>query len=289
MKSAKRLNRKLVKSRLTKKRRQVGSGKKNYTIKYNKYNASANKNIEYSFDIIVNIDESYVESKNDSILVMEKGLPTLAQFITYATNFLPGKLQEQNPNTGLFITKENDSQNIDFYKLNNKEIKKILKDGNTIDIGVIGVDLSINGVYITHLSNGENEPTLIPEGNLTKKKFSRAKTLAKKGRSGTPNSNRNNTLPLPIITANNNAPPPIINFNNVPISGQIAKPSLDPHAPPPPPPRRTSGAASDVAKNVALAGLYSIVKPKNERAPALPPRKAALPPYTGKGTGQFTK
>lgn len=263
MKSAKRLNRKLVKSRLTKKRRQVGRGFKNYTVKY-KEPSIQGKIEEKEIEIkIETSDEGESTVTCESDLVMEKRLPTLDQFITYAKNFLPGGSQASNPNTGLFITKENESQNINFYKLKNNEIIeisiKISKDGNTIDIGDIGADLSINGINITHADLDETEPILIPEPNTN---FRRIKTKAIRKKSINPRRNASNDLP-PL--------PNEIKVNYEPIHDAPKK------------------KISSNNKPVNVSTLYSTPKKlQTKPAPALPPRMKNTKPYTGPGPSRFT-
>jgi hypothetical protein len=234
-------------------------GFKNYTVKYKE---SGNpKEIEIKIETS-DEEESTVTCESDLVMVMEKRLPTLKQFITYATNFLPGGSQASNPNTGLFITKDNESQNIDFYKLSKNEIKKILKDGNTIDIGVIGEDLTINGVSITHSTVEDvTEPILIPKSTKT---FTRTKAM--RVRSIKPRHNTTNA---------SNALPPLpneIKVNYDPIHDAHQKKN------------------SSTNKNpVIVSNLYSTAKKQGtEPAPALPPRMKNTKPYTGPGPSRFT-
>jgi hypothetical protein len=201
--------------------------------------------------------ESTVTCNDDSVMVIESRLPTTDQFLEYAKYFLPEGSQASNPNTGLFITKNNESQTIDFYKLNNKKISQILKDGTTIDIGDIGSDLSINGIYITHVRLDETEPILIPESNP---KFTRTRAM------------RRRPIKTSHMTTNAaNALPPLHNEMKVNYD-----PIHDAH-------QKKNSSTNKNPVNVST--LYSTPQSKINRAPPLPPRKGA--PYQGPGPKQF--
>lgn len=166
MKSAKRLNRKVVKSRLTKKRRQVGSGVKNYTVNYRYKDGSA-----HEFDITVDTENNTVSSNSMEVRVLEKKIPTKEQFETYVKNILSIIHYKDRQNAGLFVVKDPDEQVVTFYLLCDNNINIIKPDGANIEITFAfektNREFSVNGFYRTYVTSNSKEPTLIPNEKST--------------------------------------------------------------------------------------------------------------------------
>jgi hypothetical protein len=294
MKSAKRLNRKLIKSRLTKKRRQVGCGVKQYTVNYQ------TSGQQHEFDLYVSLNDddeakSSVSVIGDPELLKETRLPTLDQLRVYAANFLPGGKYNYCPNTGLFVVREQHEQNVSFYKVNNKAMTQIIPDKLNIKIGVIDGDLSVNGIYITHIGINDVEPVLIPKEKIN---FSRGRQGAIKRR----------TKDAPAVTVNfNDHSAPVSSIS--PASESVFSHSQGPPLPPRPSTvrrpssgskRKTSSgskrnsstkrkSSAEVNNMGVPVNMESVYAKPSKNPPPLPPKKSGTGPYKGKGPSQFTK
>ena len=269
MKSAKRLNRKLVKSRLTKKRqlggRQVGRGQKNYTVKYiqNINGVETEKEVE----IAINIDEGEGTGRiepNDvnKEMIMETRIPTINQYNTYFNNYKA--TQKSCPNAGLFVVIDSETGVLYFYKLSNGKSEKVDANNTIINIeSVIFGYLNINGIYFTHSS--DDDPVLFPE----EPKFKRAKGFKKRPKttdvSKSPTSYIIDGYKHPSSTSNSRKASLRKSSSNKPGSRKSSK--------------RNNRNNRGVVKGAET--LYStVVKPEAPEAPKLPPRKPA--PYGAK-------
>ena len=275
MKSAKRLNRKLVKSRLTKKRRQVGRGNDTYTLKFND---------DKSIEINVNTNTNTV-STNDSvnIEILEPRLPTLEQYNNYATNFGDKTNFKNVSGTGLFVV--NEDSGIEFYKLSNRISTKLKKEGaagNEINVEEDMYKTYINGMNITHSDATIKEPVLIPKKD---KSFSRTDAIKRR--------------------------PKMVDSGNVVVNFEVEKmSSIGPastevfsgtHGPPLPPRqsvrRSSSGSKRKSSSETNNRGVPLIIedpystttKKPPQQPPSLPPRKSRIAPYKGTGPSTFIK
>lgn len=257
MKSAKRLNRKLVKSRLTKKRRQVGRGVKKYTVTYN---IGSNPQPEFEITVITDDeDKGYIDTKYQQI--REKQLPTHNQFMEYVVNFLQGGkyYNTTKDECGLFLVIDPKTGALKFYKLYDGKINIIIPDGVSIDVGNIKKTLTINGINIEFTDEDDIEPVLIPK-EVRNSTFSRSKTrVIKRGKSSKQPVNTQESINVPTIYE------PTI-YEQYKINEE--------------PPARKNSSSNKSEPVINIEELYK--KPVKPEAPALPPRKP--PSYSGTGS-----
>jgi len=278
MKSAKRLNRKLVKSRLTKKRRQVGrGGNDTYTLKFND-----GKTIE----INVNTDNTPFITNDSSIEILEPRLPTLEQYNNYATNFGDKTNFKNVSGTGLFVV--NEDSGIEFYKLSNRISTKLKKEcaaGNEINVEEDVHTTYINGMNITHtlIDATIKEPVLIPKKD---KSFSRTGVIKRRTRKESSDN-------VSVNFEDTNAPVSSIG----PASKEVFRTPGPPLPPRPSVRRSSSGSKRKSSSETNNRGVPLIIedpystttKKPPQQPPSLPPRKSRIAPYKGTGPSTFIK